>query len=239
MERHLLSAAPHPETPFGYVLDDSDPSVREQLRRAARKLVGAGLLDLEKVRLYTRAHDPRRAGLLVVGDRFCRREDSSRAHLASRNVGWLSRFDWQIKVVHRAFLESGTPIRWDAATVNRAHSAAARHAVDFRMRKREVERREEEAREAVLFADPREQKLRTVVPSEVTNSSEVERWTLAVRVARRREVGASPKELWEIARGLYAATDLEVLRAMDEDSEPPQISRAEQFRRRRRSLLSK
>ena len=106
------------------------------------------------------------------------------------------------------------------------------------MRKREVERREEEAREAVLFADPREQKLRTVVPSEVANSSEVERWPLAVRVARRREVGASPKELWEIARGLYAATDLEVLRAMDGDSEPPQISRAEQFRRRRRSLLS-
>jgi hypothetical protein len=176
--------------------------------------------------------------LLVVGDSFRRREDSSRAHLASRNVVWLSRFGWQIEVLHRALLESGSPIRWDAVTVNRAYYAARRHPVNFRMRQLEVERREEEAREAVLFADPREQKLRTVAPSEVTNSLELERWTLAVGIARRREVAASPEELWEIARRLYAEEGLERLRAMGGDCEPPQVSRAEQFRRRRRSLLS-
>ena len=232
MERHLLSAAAHPERLFGYVLQDSDPSVREQLRRGARKLVDVGLLDLEKVRLYTRARDPRREGLLVVGDRFCRREDSSRAHLASRNVAWLSKFGSQIEVRYRAFLKSGAPIRWDAAVVNQAYYAAARHAVNLRPRALEVERREQEAREAVLFPDPHEQKLKVVRPPEVRNILELERWTLAVRVTRRREVAASPEELWELARKLYAEADLEGLRAMDGEHERPRITRAEQFRRR-------
>ena len=79
------------------------------------------------MQLYVRARDPRRERLLFLDGRFYRRTDPSRAHAVRRNVIWKSPFGFEIVLRYRRQLEAGTPIRWDARTVKRAHPAVAGH----------------------------------------------------------------------------------------------------------------
>jgi hypothetical protein len=144
------------------------------------------------MQLYVRARDPRRESLLFLDGRFYRRTDPSRAHAVRRNVVWQSPFGFEIVQRYWPQLEAGTPIRWDARTVKRAHSQAEEHWINRDVREVEIAAREEDERDAVILAHVREPNLEVVTPGEVVTKRDRERWELAVAVAHDREphVGA-------------------------------------------------
>jgi len=227
---------------FGLVLDASDRSVREQHRRASAKLERVGLLERATMQLYVRARDPRRESLLFLDGRFYRRTDPSRAHAVRRNVVWKSPFGFEIVLRYRPQLEAGTPIRWDARTVKRAHSQAEEHWINRDIRQVVIDEREEDERDAVILADARKPNLELLTPREVVTERDREQWGLAVAVAHDREPHVGASDLWEMARGLYASTDLASLRAAVAElprREKRRPSRAEEFRRRPQSELSR
>jgi len=97
-------------------------------------------------------------------------------------------------------------------------------------------------RDAVILADAREPNLEVVAPGEVVTKRDREQWELAVAVAHDREPHVDASDLWEMARGLYASTDVASLRAAAAElprHDTPLPSRAEAFRRRPRLELSR
>jgi|SRR5215218_3406889 len=211
-------------------------------RRASAKLERVGLLERERIQLYIRARDPRREGLLFVDGRFCRRTDASRAHAVRRIVVWKSPFGFQIVQRYWPQLIGGTPIRWDARTVNRARFRAEEDWVNRRHREVELARLEEEQRDEVVLADARQAELEGVVPGEVVTKADREHWELAVAVAHDREPGLGAGDLWDMAGELYASKDVASLRAAAAElprRESPRPSRAEEFRRRPQLELSR
>jgi hypothetical protein len=90
MERWVLLQAAHPAAHQGLVLDEPDRSAREQHRRAAKKLARISLLEIERMKIYTRARDLRRENLLYRHRRFWFYADPTRARPVQRNVVWLS-----------------------------------------------------------------------------------------------------------------------------------------------------
>ena len=242
MERDLLLRAPPPEALDGLVLDASDPSVREQVRRASVKLERVGLLERAKAQSYVRARDPRRESLLFVEGRFYRHTDRSRAHAVRRNVVWQSAFGAEIVLRYRPQLHAGTAIRWDARTVRRAHAQAAERCIDKSVRYEQIVYREEVERDAVILADVAENDLEVVIPGEVLTNSDRERWELAIAVAHHRDPQLDAGGLWEATRELYATMDQATLMAAAAEiprAEQRRPSRAEVFRRRRQSPLSR
>jgi hypothetical protein len=199
-------------------------------------------LERARMQLYVRARDPRRESLLFLDGRFYRRTDPSRAHAVRRNVVWQSPFGFEIVLRYWPQLEAGTPIRWDARTVKRAHSQAEEHWINRDVREVEIAAREEDERDAVILAHVREPNLEVVTPGEVVTKRDRERWELAVAVAHDREPHVGAGDLWETARGLYASTDLASLRSTAAGlprRERRRPSRAEEFRRRPQSALSR
>jgi hypothetical protein len=242
MKRDLLLRAPPPEALDGLVLDASDRSVREQIRRASVKLERVGLVERVRMQSYVRARDPRRASLLFVEGCFYRHTDRSRAHAVRRNVIWQSAFGAEILLRYRPQLQAGMAIRWDARTVKRAQAQAAEHWIDRGARHVQVAFREEVERDAVILADVAARKWEVVVPDEVLTERDRERWELAVAVAHDRDPQRDVGDLWEAARGLYATMDQATLMAAAAEiprAEQRRPSRAEVFRRRRQSLLSR
>jgi hypothetical protein len=204
------------------------------------KLVRVGLLERATMQVYVRARDPRRERMLFIAGCFYRRADPSRAHAVRRNVIWQSPFGFEIVRRYRSQLAAGSAIRWDARTVERARSQAGKRWIDREARRVAIAAREEEERDTVILADVADHNLEVVVPEEVMTERDRERWELAVAVAREREPQVDASELWSIARRLYA-TEFESLAAAAAELAPPErrLSRAEQFRRRRQSPLSR
>ncbi len=97
--------------------------------------------------------------------------------------------------------------------------------------------REEEERDAVILADPGRRQLKPAVPSEIENQADLQRWHLAVAVARHRAPAARAEELWDIARDLWATAGADALRGEQASIPPPRDTRGEQFRRRPRRVL--
>jgi hypothetical protein len=235
MERWLLLHAPTHEALFGLVLDQPDRGVREQLGRAAVKLEHVGLVDRARMRVYVRARDPRAERLIFQDNRFWLREDPSRAHGVRRNVVWLTPFGLQIVLRYRPQLAGGAPIRWDPRTVHRARECAP--FLDATDRRTQLAYREEVERDAVILADPARRQLKPAVPSEVENEADLERWELAVAVARHRDPAARPEELWDVARDLSATVGVEALRSEHASIPASPDTRSERFRRRPHSRL--
>ena len=233
-ERWLLRHAPGPEALHGLVLDDPDPGIREQLRRAACKLDGAGLLERHRMHSYVRARDPRREGLLFKDGQFWVRADQSRAHAVRRNVVWLSPFGREIELLYRAQLEAGAPIRWDRDAVLRARDRV--RYVQRNHRRVQIGVLEEDARDAVIRGENR-WKLRPAVPEDVGSIRDGERWEAAVAVARNRAPQAPAPELWQRALELWRTVDGEALRAQQVALAPATVSANDRFRRKRRPLL--
>jgi len=235
MERKLLSLAPTPDAIYGYVIDDPDRSIREQLRRAAVKLERVGLLERLSVGVYVRARDVRREGLRFSKGRFWRYVDATRAHAVRRNVVWKSPFGFEISILYRAQLEAGAPIRWDARSVRNAKSRAASKSMDRHWQFRDaIESHEETAREAVLFPDPTE-RLQEVVPAAVKTMEDRDRWKLATAAALHRVNDVDAAALWDLALRLYDTETHGELAA--EVAGARRVTRAEQFRRQPRKLL--
>jgi len=242
MERDLLLRAPPPEALDGLVLDASDRSVREQIRRASVKLERVGLVERVRMQSYVRARDPRRESLLFVEGCFYRHTDRSRAHAVRRNVIWQSAFGAEILLRYRPQLQAGMAIRWDARTVKRAQAQAAEHWIDRGARHVQVAFREEVERDAVILADVAARNWEVVVPDEVLTERDRERWELAIAVAHHRDPQLDAGDLWEATRELYATMDQATLMAAAAEiprAEQRRPSRAEVFRRRRQSPLSR
>jgi hypothetical protein len=234
MERYLLSRAPTPEALHGYVIDDADRSIREQLRRAAVTLEGKGLVERLPLGVYVRARDTRREGLRFHKGRFWVHADPTRAHAVRRNVVWKSPFGFEIYLLYRDQLDAGMPIRWDAGRVLRAERRAASKAMDRQFYFRAaIESREEEARDAV-FADSTG-RMKEVVPVEVRSRHDRARWGLAVVVAQQRAREEDAGGLWDLALRIYGSETTSSLRA--EAAGTRSSTRAEQFRRQRKSAL--
>jgi hypothetical protein len=234
MERFLLSRAPTSDAMFGYVIDDADRSIREQLRRAAVKLERVGLVERLSLGVHVRARDVRREGLRFSKGRFWRYVDPTRAHAVRRNVVWKSPFGLEIYLLYRAQLEAGSPIRWDERSVRNAKSRAAYKSMDRRWQFRHViEAHEQSAREAILFPDPAAE-LQEVEPAEIKTREDRGRWKLAIAAARQRASDSDAAALWDLALRLYETEDRDSLAA--ESAGRPRATKAEQFRRQPRRL---
>jgi len=120
------------------------------------------------------------------------------------------------------------PIRWDARTVLRARGSA--RFLDDSHQRINIAAREEEERDAVILADPARRQLTPAVPSEIETEADLQRWHLAVAVARHRASAARAEELWDIARDLWATAGADALRGEHASIPPPRDTRAEQFR---------
>ena len=150
------------------------------------------------MQLYVRARDPRRESLLFLDGRFYRRTDPSRAHAVRRNVVWKSPFGFEIVLRYGPQLETGTPIRWDARTVKRAHSQAEEHWINSDIRQVVIDEREEDERDAVILAHVTKPNLELLTPGEVVAERDREQWGLAVAVAHDREPHVGACDLWEM-----------------------------------------
>jgi len=235
MERYLLDKAPSPEALYGYVIGDPDRSVREGLRRAAKKLEQVGLVERLPLGVYVRARDARREGLHFADGRFWRYVDPSRAHAVRRNVIWLSPFGAQIMLLYGDQLRSGATIRWDARTVLAAEARTRHKSIDRGYQWRlAIEASEDASRHEVLFASSRHRRSE-VLPAAVITRPERECWRLAVSVARQRLDTSDAASLWELALRLYTTEEREALAAEAAGERRP--TRAEQFRRQRVSQL--
>lgn len=236
MERWLLLNAPSPEALYGHPLDEADRVIREQLRRASVKLERVGLVKRARMRVYVRARDPRAERLIFRDNGFWSREDPSRAHCVRRNVVWLTPFGFQIRLRYGAQLTSGAPIRWDPRTVRQARECVA--FLDETDRRTQLAYQEEMERDAVILADPERRQLKPAVPAEIETEADLERWKLAVAVARHRDaVARRPEELWEAALHLWSTVGAEALRSEHASIPSVQDTRSAQFRRRRRTSL--
>lgn len=235
MERYLLDQAPSPEASYGFLIDDPVRSVREGVRRAAKKLERVGLVERLRLGVYARARDARREGLQFADGRFWRYVDPTRAHAVRRNVIWLSPFGFEIILLYGDQLRSGAAIRWDARAVLAAQARARHKSSDRGYQWRSaIEVSQDASRHAVLFDSSRCRRTE-VLPAPVTTRPELECWRLAVSVARQRLDTSDAGSVWELASRLYATEERDALAA--EAAGECRPTRAEQFRRQRVSRL--
>ena len=238
-ERWLLRTAASPTALFGYVIDAPDRSTREGLRRAAKKLRLRQPVVVRRMRVYTRARDPRREGLIYQSGRFWTRPDASRAHAVRRNVVWRSEFGEQILRRYRFELTHKRPIRWDPDSVALAHRVAQWRGGDPHIEDA-LEQLEHEAHDAALFGDRPSLQLALAIPAEVLTPDDRNRWALASLLAGHRSHSAKPESIWDDARVLFAELNLPTLREAVKNDMPwlaKDPSKAELFRRRRVSRL--
>lgn len=197
LERSLLLAASAPTLPTGMLIvaPEGTRSAQEGYLRAASKLERVGLLDRTHVPQARRAHDPRREAPVYWRGRFGIREDPTRRHIVRRVAVWASPFGERIRTVYRRELKAGRPIRWDPRVIAAAFRYAQEHPVVPYHRKRHVD-----AMAGYLTsADDGKAKLVEAHPESVLTQDDLERWHLAILVARRCNPTVGSAALWNAA----------------------------------------
>lgn len=242
MERALLLRAPSAEAMYGYMIDEPDRSVREQLRRATRKLEGIGLIEVMRLDTYIHVRDPRRAQLQFSGTGFWRYPAPTRRHAVKRNVVWLSPFGEEIVSRYRTYLRSGRALRWDAREIQMAERAADRWSSP---RRREIRRdafAEHDAANgsAELTRSGTAERI-AVTPDGAETAEGAQRWALSIAIANTREPSASADSLFEASVVLFEQQTMDELGALASSvgavARRARTTRAAQYRARRRSQL--
>jgi hypothetical protein len=202
LERTLLMAAPSLGTLGGLLIQapEGTRSAQHGYLRAARKLEHLLLLDCLRVQQAVRAHDPRRERPVYQGGSFWRRADPTRRQIVWRVVAWVTPWGEGIRMVYERELCNRLPIRWTKERLRRARRYAAtqwrnpedQNAAVAELRWRLLEPLEEA-----------EERLDEARPDDVRTPEELERWKLAIAVARSAHPGLGSSGLWEAACRIY------------------------------------
>jgi len=211
IERALLRRAPSPNNYPGLALATKDfpRAVAEGTLRSARKLRDCGLVDLEIVRVPTRAPDPRRERPVYRGGAFYQHEEPTRWHVRLQSAIWRTPLGWGVESVYHEALVDGRPIRWTDSRLKKVMKAARReeHYVSHAGRRSWLEEFEQEVRDRVEQETP---KPRIAEPPEVRTTVDRLRWrdavACAVRASRKGAEGDSDS-LWSAAREFYNSPD--------------------------------
>lgn len=220
VQRSLLLVAPEPMLSRGLIIDDpaKTRSAQNTTLRAAHRLRAAGLIDIERIPVTTRARDPRRERPMYLAGDFWRRRDPTRSHVVFRRAIWLTPLGAAVRRCLRRELESGMPIRWTPKNL------WAVGLIENRIQREDRRTREGSINNTAEIESVPPQPERFAedfvqcTPSWVKDSEGLERWQLAVMLARASYPRVGSGVLWDRANELAHGSLEELRRAAERRS---------------------